>query len=131
MKKADRIKIFNKYNGLCAFSGTPLEDDWQIEHIEPVRRNIKQAGCLCPENDCFENMIPVQKLINHYKHSLTLEEFRNWYLGNLHLTLKKLPKNPRTEKSIKRIAYILEIANYFGITEDKPFDKIFYFERLK
>lgn len=131
MKKADRQEVYNKHNGLCAYSGTPLESDWQIDHLIPIRRNIKQAGCLCPENDFIDNMIPVQKLINHYKHSLTLEEFRNDYLGNLHLRLAKLPKNPRTEKSKRRIIYMRKIADYFGITENKPFNKIFYFERLE
>lgn len=31
-----RERIYNKFGGLCAYSGTPLEDDWQIDHICPV-----------------------------------------------------------------------------------------------
>jgi len=58
------------------------------------------------ENHKFENMFPVQKIINHYKGSLDLETFRNWYLGGLHERLKKLPKNPRAEKSRKKKQYL-------------------------
>jgi hypothetical protein len=72
--------------------------------------------------------MPTQKLINHYKNTLPLESFRTWYLGGLHNRLKKLPKNPRTEKGKRHKEYMLKIANYFGITEDKPFSGKFYFE---
>lgn len=75
-------------------------------------------------------MIPVQKIINHYKHSISLEEFRTWLLGGLHIRLKKLPKNPRTEKGVKRKEYLKKVAGYFGITEDKPFNGKFYFETM-
>jgi hypothetical protein len=130
MKKSDRQFIFNKYGGRCAYSGTPLENDWQIDHIDPVVRNWWCGTMTFKENDCIENMIPCQKIINHYKHSYSLNEFRNWLLGDLHERLKKLPKNPRTDKSKKRKEYILKVAGYFSITEDKPFNRIFYFETI-
>lgn len=125
-----RQRIYNKFGGLCAYSGTHLEDDWQIDHVKPVIRRFDGIK-LFVENDCEENMFPVQKLINHYKHSLFLEDFRTLYLGGLHERLKKLPKNPRTEKSRKRKEYMLKIANYFGITPDKPFCGTFYFEQFE
>jgi hypothetical protein len=59
-----------------------------------------------------------------------LETFRNWYLGGLHERLKNLPKNPKTEKSHKKKAYLLEVASLFGISEDTPFSGKFYFETL-
>ena len=123
-----RERIYQKYNGLCAYSGTPLEIDWQIEHIDPVVRNWWTNTKAFPDNDKEENMVPVQKLINHYKHSISLEEFRTWLLGGLHKRLKKVPKNPRTEKGKKRKEYILKVAGYFGITENEPFSGKFYFE---
>ena len=76
------------------------------------------------------NMVPVQRLINHYKHSIPLQEFRTWLLGGLHERLKRLPKNPKTEKSRKRKEYLLQIAKYFGITENRPFSGVFYFETI-
>lgn len=27
-------KVFAKYNGLCAYTGKPLGDDWQIDHVQ-------------------------------------------------------------------------------------------------
>jgi len=128
MTKRDRI--YNKFGGLCAYSGTPLEDDWQIEHINPVVRNWWTNTAMFKKNDNEDNMVPVQKIINHYKHSLTLHEFRTWLLGGLHERLAKLPKNPRTEKSRKHKEYLLKVARYFGITEDKPFNGKFYFETI-
>ena len=125
-----RERIYNKFGGLCAYSGTPLENDWQIEHVAPVVRNWWTNTATFKENDNEDNMVPVQRIINHYKHSLTLHEFRTWLLGRLHERLKKLPKNPRTEKSKKRKEYLLKVAGYFEITEDKPFNGKFYFETI-
>lgn len=122
-----RQRIYQKYNGLCAYSGTPLEDDWQIDHINPIRRNW-DGTCLFPQDDKEANLVPVQKIINHYKHSLLLDDFRKWLLGGLHERLAKLPKNPRTEKSRKRKEYLLKVASYFDITPEKPFSGVFYFE---
>lgn len=129
--KSKREVIKNKYGGLCAYSGTPLEDDWQIDHIKP--RIMYQIGSYQYEGnpDDIENLIPCQRIINHYKRALVLDSFRNWFLGEMHLRLKKLPKNPKVNKSIKHKEYLLKVASYFGITEDKPFNGVFYFESLE
>lgn len=126
-----RERIYNKFDGKCAYSGTPLECDWQIDHVKPIVRNLWDGTCVFGELDKEENMFPVQKIINHYKHSLSLEEFRTWYLGGLHRRLKKLPKNPKTERSIKKKEYLLKVASYFDITPENPFCGQFYFETLK
>lgn len=120
--KIDRQEVYNKYNGKCAYSGTDLKDDWQVDHIVP----IAHAGT----ND-IDNLMPVQRIVNHYKRALTLKNFREWYLGGLHERLAKLPKNPRSENGIKKKQYLLDIAELFGITVDKPFDGMFYFEKIK
>jgi len=131
LTKPQREQIRLKFGGMCAYSGTPLEDDWQADHIKPIIRNWWNGTCMFPDSDNIDNIVPCQKLINHYKGSLDLETFRSWYMGHLHERLAKLPKNPRTEKSVKRIEYMRRIANYFGVTEDKPFSGKFYFETLK
>lgn len=131
ISKKNREIIKNKFNGKCAYSGTDLLDDWQVDHIEPVIRNWWDGTQLHPDNHNLDNLFPCQKIINHYKGSLSLERFRSWYLGGLHERLKKLPKNPKTEKSLKKKNYLLTIAQYFDITEEKPFSGIFYFETLK
>lgn len=130
ISKKDRELIKLKFGGKCAYSGTELESDWQVEHIKPVVRNWWTNTAMFEDAHNIENMVPVQKLINHYKHSYSLEDLRTWLLGGLHLRLKKVPKNPRTEKGAKKKAYILKIASYFGITEDTPFSGRFYFETL-
>lgn len=127
--KKQREIIKQKYEGRCAYSGTVLEDDWQVDHIKPIIRFGEKE--LFPGDHSMINMIPCQKIINHYKGSLPLEEFRTWFLDGLHTRLKKLPKNPKTEKSKKKIIYLRKVASYFGITEDIPFSGKFYFETLK
>ena len=130
ISKKNREIIKQKFGGKCAYSGTELESDWQVEHIKPVVRNWWNNTSLFEDNHNLDNMVPVQGLINHYKHSYSLDVLRNWLLGEMHIRLMKVPKNPRTEKGIKKKAYILKIAAYFGITENKPFNRVFYFETL-
>lgn len=117
----NRDSVFNKYNGLCAYSGTPLESDWQVDHVVPKRFYV---------NDDLENLLPCQKIINHYKRALDLDTFRNVWLGKLHLRLKKLPVNPKVQRSINRKEYLLKVAAYFDIKPDQPFSGKFYFETI-
>lgn len=128
--KINRQEVYDKFGGLCAYSGTPLKDDWQVDHIIPkaLRLTPKYHGII-DHNDPI-NLVPVQRIINHYKRSLSLMEFKAWYLGELHIRLKKLPKKTNNPKAIERKRYLLEVAELFGITEDKPFSGKFYFETL-
>ena len=128
INKKLREQIKQKYGGLCAYSGTPLEYDWQVEHIKP--KIHFEIGLETGNPDDINNLIPVQKLINHYKRGMTLERFRE-RLGNLHVRLSKLPKNPRTYKSKKRNEYMQKMAEYFGITPDNPLNMVFYFETIE
>lgn len=130
LTKKTRQAVYDKYQGKCAYSGTPLEPDWQVDHIKT--RIMYEIGSYPYEGDPddIDNLVPCQKILNHYKRALPLEAFRTWFLGGLHKRLRTLPKNPKTEKSQKRKDYLLRVANYFGITEDKPFSGKFYFETL-
>jgi 5-methylcytosine-specific restriction endonuclease McrA len=122
-----RQKVYDKFGGKCAYTGTVLKDDWQIDHLVP--QFLFKEGYLEGDYNHLDNLVPAQKIINHYKRASNLEEFRTWKLGTFHDKLKKLPKKPKTEKSKKRILYMKEIAELFGITEDKPFSGVFYFEK--
>ena len=127
MNKKTRDLVYEKYNGLCAYSGTLLEYDWQVDHVIPKR--LFYYGVVDGDPDHIDNLVPAQRLINHYKGGLSLSEFKGMsWLGNLHKKIDK-PKNPRTEKSKKTKEYICKIAGYFGVTPDKPFDGIFHFEK--
>lgn len=130
ISKKQRELIKNKFGGKCAYSGTDLKDDWQIDHVKP--RIMYEVGSYPYEGDPnnISNLVPCQRIINHYKRALPLESFRKWLLGGLHERLKKLPKNPKVEKSAKRKAYLLEVAELFQINENKPFCGKFYFEMI-
>lgn len=116
-----RDTVGNKFNGLCAYTGQPLGEDWQIDHIFPKRRG---------GTDDIDNLLPALKIVNHYKRALDLEGFRK-YMLSFHIRLNKVPKNPKTEKGIKRKEYMNKIAEVFNIKIDRPFNGLFYFEKLK
>ena len=116
----DRRAVYDKFGGRCAYTGTLLKDDWQVDHIVP-----KGMG----GTDELSNLLPAQRIVNHYKRCLDNETFKTWLLGGLHERLRKLPKNPRTEKGARRKAYLTEVVDIFGITPDKPFCGTFYYER--
>jgi hypothetical protein len=125
-----RQLIYNKFGGKCAYSGTELKDDWQIDHMYPkAMYQYKNIGGFDDPNH-IDNLLPCQRIINHYKRALPLELFKSWYLDGLHLRLSKLPKKTNSPTTIKRKNYLLEVASYFDITESKPFNGKFYFETL-
>lgn len=130
ISKKDREIIRLKFNGRCAYTGTRLKKDWQVEHIKPLMRNWGTNTVRFPDAHVMDNMVPVQRIANHYKGGLDLETFRTWLLGGLHERLKKVPKKPRTKESKRRKKYIMEVAKLFNIAIDKPFSGRFYFETV-
>lgn len=140
MKKSIRQQVFDKYNGLCAYTGKPLGDDWQIDHM--TSRHVHQyqtyGKCATVEEikeqlkrvDDIDNLLPTIKIINHYKRSLDLEGFRHYMIG-FHKRLKKLPKKTIIYETQRRKEYMFKIAELFGITPEKPFEGKFYFETIK
>jgi 5-methylcytosine-specific restriction endonuclease McrA len=123
--KIDREQVRNKFGGKCAYTGTPLEQDWQVDHVIPQYR-FKERFVQGNAND-LSNLIPCQRIVNHYKRGHDLEGFREYMFG-FHIRLGKLPKKTTRPQTIKRIEYMLKIAALFDITPEKPFNGIFYFE---
>jgi len=108
MKKELRFEIYQKYNGHCAYCGKEIRyKDMQVDHIFP-----KTGG----GTDDFENLNPSCRRCNHYKRSLPLEEFRDWRMRDIH---KRIMQN-----------YIVKVGIDYGIVKIKPFDGLFYFEKL-
>lgn len=161
MNKKLRQQIYDKYEGKCAYTGHPLEPDWQVDHIRskhmfeqvlvsedyyecPVtkerwsvteaittgRRGYYHPRKTKPHPDVnhIDNLVPTQRLINHYKRSLDLEGFRQ-YMMTFHVRLAKLPRKTAVEKTQRRIEYMSRIAQMFGIAIDKPFNGKFWFEK--
>jgi hypothetical protein len=135
MKKQLREEVYNKYGGLCAYTGKPLGDDWQIDHIYPKcsiiwyqpKETREKLGINFLCND-IENLNPTIKIINHYKRGDNLKGFRTMML-TFHKRLAKLPKKTNVPATQRRKEYMFKIAELFDITIDKPFDGKFYFEK--
>lgn len=142
MNKKLRQQVYEKYNGLCAYTGKPLDDNWQVDHVtskykikyNAAKEVARQKDWNAYEEtikhiDDVENLLPAISFVNHYKREYDLEGFRN-YLKDFHKRLAKLPKTTKRPATVKRIAYMNNIANLFDITVDKPFSGKFYFETL-
>lgn len=127
MNKKIRQQVYDKCNGLCAYTGKPLGDSWQVDHIIPQYKY--DYSLVSGNKNDISNLLPAIKIINHYKRGQDLEQFRE-YIKTLHLRINKLPKNTKDAKAVKRKAYLLEVAELFGITKDNSFDGVFYFEKL-
>ena len=105
--KIDRQKVYDKYNGHCAYCGKAIKiKDMQVDHILPKRNG--------GTND-IDNLNPSCRLCNHYKRAADIETFRNGLLGGL---IKRLMK-----------IYIFRVALDYGMITINGWDKKFYYER--
>ena len=135
-----RERIYNKFGGRCAYTGKPLGDDWQVDHVRSKIMNegaayyqsvdLDEISRMIKSVDNIDNLFPAIRIVNHYKRSLDLEGFRD-RMTTFHKRLAKQPKNPVCERSIRRKEYMCKVADAFGITHEKPFSGKFYFETLK
>lgn len=127
ISKKLRQQVYEKYGGRCAYTGKPLDDKWQVDHVTPyLYLTVRYPSHLEIINH-INNLLPACQIINHYKRSKDLEEFRQ-YMLTFHKRLERLPNNCIVEKSRRRKAYMLKVAELFDITPDKPFIGKFYFE---
>ncbi len=106
MNKKDRLKVYEKYGGHCAYCGKIITyNNMQVDHVKP-KRNGGQ--------DNIDNLNPSCRRCNHYKRSLDLEGFRE-HIKTLHERIAK--------------DYIAKVGLDFRIVELVPFDGVFYFEK--
>lgn len=164
-------KVQAKYGGLCAYTGKPLEADWQIDHVQSKATfaqvqvdvahyrdkktgeriegaemsSLTNAGLWQTFHDCeyipnrfkphpdvnhIDNLLPALRIVNHYKRALDLEGFRK-YMRGFHTRLKRYKLDAGGWAAKKQARYMWEVADAFGITPDKPFKGVFYFEQIK
>ncbi len=114
LTKTDRIEVYNKYNGHCAYCGKVIEfKDMQVDHIMPQWR-YKGAQAIEDSVNDMDNLNPSCRRCNHYKRGALFEEFRGM-MKSLHERIRKI--------------YICKGAEDYGIIEIKTFDGRFYFEK--
>ena len=139
MNKKLRQQVYEKFGGKCAYTGLPLPEDWQVDHmtskiqhewttyyrhgdLDTIKKELKTV-------DNIDNLVPTLRIVNHYKRSLDLEGFRR-YMLLFHKRLAKLPKNTSVQRTKERKIYMYKIAEVFGISPENPFSGVFYFETL-
>ena len=105
--KIDRQKVYEKYDGHCAYCGKAITiKNMQVDHILPKRNG---------GTDDIDNLNPSCRLCNHYKRAADIEIFRNDLLGGL---IKRLMK-----------IYIFRVALDYGMITINGWNKKFYFEK--
>lgn len=105
---AERMTVYNKCNGHCAYCGCKLEyKDMQVDHVEAI---------LTGDVDTLDNMFPACRSCNHYKSSMSLETFRK--------CLERMPT------VLERDCVTYKIAKRFGIVQEGIKSVKFYFERM-
>ena len=110
--KTVRQKVYNKYNGHCAYCGRKLDyKDMQVDHFIPY----KAWGVIDIDKDSFENLMPSCRLCNHYKRANSLETFRR-YISEIP---KKLKQN-----------YIYKVGLIYGNIIENEKQIKFYFEEF-
>lgn len=127
MNKKDRQKIFDKYDGKCAYCGDPLIRGWHVDEIKPVMRNHnwnskkrkweidKDKPMRYPERMTIDNQNPACASCNINKHTMSLEEFRT--------AIKAFMKH-LNERSTQ-----YKIAKRYGLLVETEIEVKFYFEK--
>lgn len=109
ISKATRLKVYEKYNGHCAYCGCDLAlKDMQVDHIQSV---YWYNGA----ND-IENYNPACRMCNFYKSTMTIEDFRK-QLGKLLSRLEKV--------------FIFRLAKKYGLIKETQEPIKFYFEGVR
>jgi hypothetical protein len=118
--KKQREEIHRKLDGHCGYCGKQITlKQMQVDHMNPKSlRTLNMVlfeGQVTDNTDHIDNLMPTCRRCNHYKRADTVESFRK-SMAYLHDRLMKI--------------YIVNVGVDFGMMEIKPFDGVFYFERV-
>lgn len=109
LTKQERRIVYNKMDGHCAYCGRKLQyANMQVDHVVPLRKGGP---------DVLDNMLPACRSCNHYKDSLTVQQFREM--------VEKMPE------TLERDSVTYRNAVRFGLVEPKPHHVVFFFELMK
>ena len=113
--KAVRQKVFDKYNGHCAYCGCELTmETMQVDHAYSVFWS--EYWDKTQADNSLSNLMPACRQCNFYKSDLDIEHFRK-YMSTLMERVRK--------------PFIYRLAEKYGMVEEKQWDGKFYFERIK
>lgn len=125
--KSTRQKVFNKYNGHCAYCGCEISDGaqpkffkkMQIDHIQPIYRgdlewSLKKNNRVRGSNE-IKNLNPACQPCNSGKGCGSLEEYRK--------TIRHQITRLNRESSSYRVAL------RYGLIKKTGNKVVFYFER--
>lgn len=120
MNKALRERIYNKYNGHCAYCGTHITlSEMQVDHLQPKWHNLTDEDCekkgIDRGTDDEDNLMPSCRACNYYKHTSTLDGFR--------ARLAVL-------QSIVMESFNARLALKYQMISLQPWDGKFYFEKI-
>lgn len=98
LTKKERQAVFDRMKGHCAYCGCEITlSEMQVDHVMPLRKGGP---------DTLENMLPACRSCNHYKSTLTVQQFRD--------TVERMPyrlmKNNATFRNAVR----------FGLASSNP-----------
>lgn len=111
LKKEERLKVYNKYEGHCAYCGKELEyKDMQVDHLVPLK-GWDEYG-----TDDFENLMPSCRRCNHYKRANSLEGWRKM--------IEEIPQK------LERDSYIYRVALDYELVKPELHKVVFYFEQV-
>lgn len=109
LSKSERMQVYEKCKGHCAYCGCELEyKDMQVDHVKPLKGGGK---------DELSNMLPACRSCNHYKHTLDVEGFKR-YLGGI-------------SHRLMRDSIPFQVAVRFGMVRHMGDNVTFYFERCE
>jgi len=112
-KKEERLVIFNKYNGHCAYCGWEIKlNEFEVDHVEALYRNDTWGG-----SDDIENKLPACRQCNRSKGTFTPEKWKE----QLQHKITMLNRDSSTYR----------IAKKFGLVQETGAVIQFYYERFK
>ncbi len=121
MKKIDRDKVYEKYDGKCAYCGKPVfRKTFQVDHIIPKANWMREVLRLKLIGDVngLDNLNPCCRRCNIWKHSNSLEVFRIDVAAQL--------------ERARRYSRNFRMAEDFGLVEATGKKNIeFYFEKVR
>lgn len=109
-----RLRVYNSYNGHCAYCGCKIEyKEMQIDHINSVYRTMIISGNI---DENINNYMPSCRQCNFYKSTFTLEYFRERLNTILINNLRK--------------QFNYKLALKYGLIQEDIKPIKFYFEKI-